>query len=115
MVVMGLIFAALGVWALVATIRQFKKGKRNKELILSGQYRIIKTTCAEVQEKLVESDDGNYTEYTTIFADGAHVQGSSRLGIQGDPFYLVYLVGQSQPALSYNGVECRMSPDLQVM
>ena len=41
--------------------------------------------------------------------------GQRRLGIQGDPFYLVYLVGQSQPALSYNGVECRMSPDLQVM
>jgi hypothetical protein len=74
----------------------------------------VKTTCADVKQELIESDDGNYTQYTTTFANGAVITGQSSLGIQGDPFYLVYLEGQTQPSLFYNGVQYKLSSELRI-
>ncbi len=111
--VLGLFFLPAAAWLCYWAIRRIQKGKRNKEAILCGRYRIIPATCVSVTEKL-PSDSDDVTMYTTQFSNGESQTLNCRLGVEGDPFYLVYLPGSKNADAIFNGIEYLLASDLSL-
>lgn len=111
--VLGLIFLPAAGWLCYWAIRRIQQGKRNRENIQCGRYRIVPATCVSVTEKL-PSDAEDVTMYTTQFSNGESQTLNCSLGVEGDPFYLVYLPGSKHADAIFNGIDYLLAPDLSL-
>lgn len=110
---MGIICAPIGIWLTYKGIKVLKNSKKSKENILNGRFKILKTTCVDLQEIFHESDDGNYYEYVHTFANGEKISvNGSNICIKGDRMFLIYLEGKDRVLAYYNTIEYRPAPDL---
>lgn len=107
-IVVALIALPLGVLMIFFAVKNFRASKRNKENLLKGNYRIVKSVCTKVIDR--STDEG--PTYIMMFANGERYKVVSPLGVEGDPFYIVYLEGAKKANGYFSGIRYHPAPDL---
>ena len=112
---MGIPFLAGGIWLWIVLVKILRKASRNEKNILSGRYRVVKTTCVSTDRNAQETDSGTVVTYAATFADGGHLEKQKQpIGVKGDTVYVVYLEGCEQPLAVFNGVTYTPSAELVI-
>lgn len=114
-IVSGMIVALLftipfGALMLYFAVKNIRTGKRNKSNLLKGNYRIVKTICTEVIDQSTDED----TSFVMTFANGERNTFMRPLGVEGDPFYIVYLEGAKKAKAYFSGIEYYPAPELTI-
>lgn len=107
----------LPLWILLTYfgVKNIKISNKNRNALISRQYKIIKTICTKRIDKQKTDDDGDpcgYSSYSHHFSNGDVLKLRHVFAVEGDTVYLVYLNDNKKISTYFNAIEYVPADDL---